>query len=461
MQFCTKCGAKLEDDARFCEACGAPVEEPESAPQPAASQPAAPQAPVPHKNSETMKKVVDFVKKNRIAVSIVAVVVVVAIVLGIFFATRPLTVDLNKYVSVEFDGYDTLGTASFQFNTTKFQEDYGDRIQKKSKNVQNLDELLSEFLPSDVLLEYCVDGSFDKDHHLTNGDTVTFQWDCDDSRVEEAFNIRLSYEDLSYTVEGLKEARTVDPFADLEFNFSGVSPNAQISYQNKSTEDYANWISFKVSKTSELKNGDTVTFAIHNAESADWEENLLKRYGVILSQTEKTVTVEGLESYVSGLSEIDTDALAKMQQQAEDVMEANASRWNDGITLKETQYVGSHLLTAKDPSAFGMKNTLYLVYKVTAHVTLEGNDSSWNPQEAVDEDVSYFVPVRFHNITVKDNTVNVDINNYHVLPHNFIKNLGGHNLSMSGYETLDELAKDCVTVNADRYNSENNIDASN
>ena len=50
-----------------------------------------------------------------------------------------------------------------------------------------------------------MDGSLDKAEGLSNGDTVTFQWNCDAETAQEEHNAVLAPEDAVFTVEGLDE----------------------------------------------------------------------------------------------------------------------------------------------------------------------------------------------------------------------------------------------------------------
>lgn len=54
-------------------------------------------------------------------------------------------------------------------------------------------------------LAACVDGSLDKAEGLSNGDTVTFQWNCDAETAQQEHNAVLAPENAAFTVEGLDE----------------------------------------------------------------------------------------------------------------------------------------------------------------------------------------------------------------------------------------------------------------
>ena len=92
------------------------------------------------------------------------------------------TVNLNKYVTIESSGYDSMGTAMSTFDYDAFEDDFSGKI-KLSKNAKS-NELAMEFFegddPSELLIDMCVSRKLDKYSDLSNGDIVTLEWDCDE-----------------------------------------------------------------------------------------------------------------------------------------------------------------------------------------------------------------------------------------------------------------------------------------
>ena len=112
--ICTNCGAQIPDDSIFCEQCGSRVapaqdSQPAPPPSPAPSEPTAPSAPTgpapqpaPGKAKEQLDRLVQWVKKNPLVAGIAAGVVVIVIAVAVFFALQPRSIQLDKYVTVEF-----------------------------------------------------------------------------------------------------------------------------------------------------------------------------------------------------------------------------------------------------------------------------------------------------------------------------------------------------------------------
>ena len=101
--------------------------------------------------------------------------------------TKPVEVDPTPYLTVEFSGMSGEGTASWSFDGDGFAASCGDGVKDAAG------------------LAACVDGSLDVTEGLSNGDTVTFHWNCDADTAEQEHNAILAPEDTTFTVEGLDQ----------------------------------------------------------------------------------------------------------------------------------------------------------------------------------------------------------------------------------------------------------------
>lgn len=122
--------------------------------------------------------------KKRMAPAALAAVLALAVA---GCGAKPVTVDPTPYLSVEFSGMSDEGTASWNFDSEGFAAACGDGVEDAAG------------------LAACVDGSLDKAEGLSNGDTVTFQWNCDAETAQQEHNAVLAPEDAVFTVEGLDE----------------------------------------------------------------------------------------------------------------------------------------------------------------------------------------------------------------------------------------------------------------
>lgn len=199
--ICVHCGRDIPNGTKFCPFCGQPVAADQPAGQPAfniqpgasvqppqqppvmgAQQPMGGQ-PAAATATVTPKAPIDP-KKLAVPVAVAAVVVVG----GVLIATHKPTVNLNKYITLSAEGYNSIGTLDVEFDTDKLEKDYGKKIaknfQKAMKNheedtygLSNLAGSLYEGGETSLFVTYCADGSADKTRNLSNGDVVTYTWD--------------------------------------------------------------------------------------------------------------------------------------------------------------------------------------------------------------------------------------------------------------------------------------------
>lgn len=102
-------------------------------------------------------------------------------------SAKPVEVDPTAYLAVEFAGMSGEGTASWKFDSDSFVAACDDGVKDAAG------------------LAACVDGSLDVTEGLSNGDMVTFHWNCDADTAETEHNAILSPVDTTFTVEGLDE----------------------------------------------------------------------------------------------------------------------------------------------------------------------------------------------------------------------------------------------------------------
>ena len=122
--------------------------------------------------------------KKRAAAAVLAVVFALALA---GCAAKPVPVDPTPYLSVEFSGMSGEGTAAWNFDSEGFTAACGEDVKDAAG------------------LAACVDGSLDKAEGLSNGDTVTFRWNCDADTAQQEHNAVLAPGNATFTVEGLDE----------------------------------------------------------------------------------------------------------------------------------------------------------------------------------------------------------------------------------------------------------------
>lgn len=480
--ICVHCGRDIPNGTKFCPFCGQPVTADQPAGQPAfniqpgasvqppqqppvmGGQPAAATATV------TPKAPIDP-KKLAVPVAVAAVVVVG----GVLIATHKPTVNLNKYITLSAEGYNSIGTLDVEFDTDKLEKDYGKKIaknfQKAMKNheedtygLSNLAGSLYEGGETSLFVTYCADGSADKTRNLSNGDVVTYTWDGVNEQTkkeaEELFGVKIKCSDVTYKVSGLTAVNTFDAFDGVEVEFDGISPDGSATVNTLPTAEAAEGLYYTLDEQYNLANGDTVTVTVHS--NRDDFSDCIEKYGAIPAATEKTYTVEGLNEYVTDSDGLTDSVLVSLQNQAEDVLNAYiAKSWDsECVTLKGMSYLGYYILTPKNKDNYGVyQDVIILPYQVTSHNHFEDDKG-----QVYDADVSYYWYIAFRNVS-KDADGNIagGLDDYYTANASFDVETGLDDgwwekyWSYDGYQTLDELYSNAVTRNVEDYNHQDNV----
>lgn len=488
--ICVHCGRDIPNGTKFCPFCGQPVaadrpagqpafniqpgasvQPPQQPPvmgaqQPMGGQPAAATATV------TPKAPIDP-KKLAVPVAVAAVVIVG----GVLIATHKPTVNLNKYITLSAEGYNSIGTLDVEFDTDKLEKDYGKKIaknfQKAMKNheedtygLSNLAGSLYEGGETSLFVTYCADGSADKTRNLSNGDVVTYTWDGVNEQTkkeaEELFGVKIKCSDVTYKVSGLTAVNTFDAFDGVEVEFNGISPDGSATVNTLPTAEAAKGLYYTLDEQYNLANGDTVTVTVHS--NRDDFSDCIEKYGAIPAATEKTYTVEGLNEYVTDSDGLTDSVLVSLQNQAEDVLKAYAANsFGDGETFKGMSYLGNYILTKKNRDSWGDENMIILAYQVAVH----DNYTSDNTGASYDGDNSYYWYISFKNVSKNaDGSIATGLDDYNTPSDQIVIDSGAQMYKFSdstwswyyhGYNTLDDLYSVAVTQNVEDYNHQDNV----
>ena len=154
-----------------------------------------------------------------------------------------------------------------------------------------------------------------------------------------------------------------DPFADLKVSFNGAEPFGTVSIIQENSELRES--GYQANKDTLLKNGDVITVTISSPTSDDYEEYCRSILGMLPTATTKEYTVEGLDKYITSISDIPDNEMSEKSK--------NCFTYNTTDTTAE--YLGSYLFHIKDSQVYldnkaehkkmNYINTLYDVYKVT------------------------------------------------------------------------------------------------
>ena len=250
-------------------------------------------------------------KKRRIS-RLIQLVLVMVMLFGLT-GCGAKKLDLNKYLTVTFEGYNNYGKAIAEFDQEKFAKE-NSKLKMDLKKVAEMDgqsldkselkeieKQMKQVFGENYAVAALCDGlagvySIDVKENLSNGDTVHCTWSISDDEkksLEEVYGIKINAEDRELTVSGLEEVETCDIFEGVELQYDGINGMASASVDAGGSA-YGSDLRFNIESGSKLKNGDTVKVTA-SLSGADAVSKFAEKYGKIPATMEKEFEVSGLE----------------------------------------------------------------------------------------------------------------------------------------------------------------------
>ena len=481
---CHNCGKEVANGAKFCKYCGSRLTEKQESSDIAEKQDVPEEEGEDKGASETVKQeALDITDKQEssgavedeqampskernaasekrkaspIVLISAAVSLVVLLFLTVFFTSFGSGINLNKYMSLETEGYEGYGKTKLSIDWDAIEKKYAAKMDFTEAAKEEYGMFLSMMSPVDVLREN-VSVEVDKSSDLSNGDELKYTWHVNEEKINKYVKCKLKWKDGEYKVSSLKKVEKMDAFSGLGLQFSGIAPNGEVKLQyNGKGIDVSD---FRCDKTSELENGDTVTVTL----SEDAIPKLVESYGMVPQEMKKQYTVSGLDKYVSKTEEIDPATIKALQDQAwDEYQEYIANSWSKEASLESFDYLGTYLLTNKSKEEWE-QNRLYLVYRVKSRINYSGTYGSYNQVN----DIYWFIS--FPNLILKANgQVEVeDILNGSTPLSTFDVDsglsdgwFGTLKWSYYGFGSLESLYKSAVTANLSSFNHEDHVEES-
>lgn len=469
--FCKECGREIPQRAKFCKYCGAITEEElrENDNQNEVNNIIEEQR-FSRQTVENRGQAIKKKKRSALKWMVIggAGVIIFALAIWFFFIRSQIrTIDMSEYIDIRFDGYDSCGQATVEFDADRFEEDYRGKIHMDfSKKEEDKDILMMYRSYTDSLDEQRefelfyshISLKLDRSDGLANGESVRVDVGYNSELYKKLFHVQLKEDDLVFTVAGLTPIETFDPFENIDVKFSGISPNAQVLIE-KADNSLENWdISFSVNDYKQLLNGDKV---IVTATLRCKPETFAEKYGKLPNSTKKEYVVNGLMSYVTKAEDIPENLMNQIVNQGQDVADAKVSQDAGKEEIwRGNRYVGYYFLNKK-PGISGVQNMITLVFEAT--VTQEFLDREKITQRT---EKKFFYPVTFYNLKVDENGEGfVDLADYDITYNTFdfytgcIYNSWGDEkkYKYTGYEKIEMVKNEYVTKYVDKYTYEDDI----
>ncbi len=432
-----------------------PAVEPQPAPAYTQPQPAPvyTQAPPVPGETEPKKKSKKGLIIGLVVGGVVLIGVIVAallILLPILTKQKKITIDMMQYASVEFTGYNGKGVSEAKFDTEKFIADYGEQIQYMREYKDYGDDPVADV---QEMLFYYTEGD---DYYLSNGDKVKYELFV--GGIEEIFNIDIEgYDEAEaeaansyliekdFTVAGLEDVPEIDPFEGIEIVVTGRDHHGELEISTENCPAPMNELGFAIDADEywDLSNGDVITLTLSDIYDDDY---LLQMYDIKPTRRTMEYTVEGLSTMITSTDQINDAAGQDLEAACMDIFEEEFESLNASNQHTDNYYiVGSILKYPKDLASYD-SNSLYVVYR---------QDSTVSDDDGTGQAFTTYSVIRFDDLYVNGDEVEIDLEDYSVIAHEFSITRGVW--TMSGhyaFETLDEIKDYIVDETSTVYDYE-------
>lgn len=474
---CTGCGKEIKDDAMFCPFCGtrqesAGTKAPAGAPEGDAGQEKGPEqeagqttggeekTPLTAGTAGSLRNRKGFIWAGAIIAVLIGLVLLVRGIL----AAAPARIDLEQYLTLSVSGYDGYASPTVALDDVRLYKDVAEAMEKKGVigDTEDMYEALGRAYDIAAVTEawrYEVSPK----SGLSNGDEVVLDISYDNEALKD-YKIAFSGSKITLKVDGLKEVSSFDPFENITLVFSGIQPGGKATV---SPADDQYGIYYVVEPSTGLSNGDTVTV------TATWEmgiksefgEDYVRRYGAVPSKTQETYTVSGLDAYLTSISEIPEEMLAKMQSICEDDIAALYAQTQDRNRNNkygyQASYIGSYVLAAKPGSNTMYHNIIHLLYRIDE--TSDIVDSYYDSGETETVNLTYYRHFTFYDAVIMDDgTCSLDLSRCmtdsdFMYGNSFRYPLTNISLSRYGVKELDTFFNKYVTAERSNYTYESTV----
>ncbi len=215
-------------------------------------------------------------------------------------------------ISVDYDADDAKEDGNFMFKSDKFEYKVEDLKEAEEYDpFEGVDIKFTGFSPkgrydidtsgvkSDDISYYISYEVENAPETVANGDTITLRAECSNEELLLQEGYVLSPETKEFTVSGLEEGKTIDPFEGLVLDYKGIAPEVSVSFDTTGCDEFVrNNVDFRASQSG-LSNGENVTV------TASYSESKAEENGIVFTQEEKNYTIEGAPYYPSDDTDID------------------------------------------------------------------------------------------------------------------------------------------------------------
>lgn len=423
--LCKKCGADNPKDAVFCGGCGASLTSNDA--ENMSNETSVSEEKI--NLEQYVEKAKKLPKKLIIGVAAIILLVIIAIPISKSMGT---TVNMDKYTTIEINGYDGYGQAKAVIDWDGIEKKYDGKIKFKEAAKSEWGWLIEDGTPVEFLDEF-ISLEITPSDSLSNGDEVSYTWTID-PEISKYLTCSIKAKDGKEKVSGLNEVEKFNVFKNLDVTFSGAGPNGEVSFKYNGTDLTDS--DFYCDTTFGLSNGDKIIIKLKDNDV----DYFIQKMGKLPEKMEMEYEVNGLDEYITQYSALTEDEMDKMQKYSDDVINAYIAKdYDQDSKVDGLMYEGYILCVAKDGNTYGNKNLMYLVYSATLSHASGKFDTT-----------KIYYPVTFKDIMKSGDEYSYDSN----ASIDGYSRLGGIWYSTNGYTSGSEMYQQLVTANRDRFNIE-------
>ncbi|MBR5967648.1 MAG: hypothetical protein IK001_03515 [Lachnospiraceae bacterium] len=205
-----------------------------------------------------------------------------------FILTACGKIELTADDFVEFtdEGYDGIGTSKAEFDYKEMLKDVKDKM--KDERYSAAKKILKNVTLSPETAK-----------NVSNGQTITFEWDIDEDDIkelEDECKLIVKFNDVEHKVKDLTPLKEVDLFQNLDISYSGYDTMGTIYYWYGES-----YVEYSFDKKEGLSNGDTVTVT---AALDSWYTGTYKDLNAFMAERGEKPASLTKEIKVEGLTEL-------------------------------------------------------------------------------------------------------------------------------------------------------------
>ena len=390
MKKCTNCKTNLKNDDKFCSKCGTKVTHIDS-PKKTESQTTESHKDANSFRPKTLKLEQNSIPKEpsklsgkkKLIFGAVGALIIFSLAVGYFLTNHnsKSTINLEKYVKIEYGGYDGKGYIVADYPKIDKEALYDDIVEKLSEDNLTDTPFNITDVTDNIKIELYKNNELHDGKNLTNHEELTLRLIYDNDRLNKILP-GIHFTGIETTSKAkLIALQAINPFENYRPEFEGISPIGRIkypSYSEPSSNPFIKKFStygfpFKflrdgkeLTDNDNIAVGDVITVSLNESGTRAIEED-----GATVSSDneflEYTVTLADFEegSYVTSLAHIQDSVTSDLSTTMEDIAKSYVAGYRsiDSKFLGTPKFEGRAFAKLKDGIEWKLDTTGLGLYR--------------------------------------------------------------------------------------------------